>query len=95
LDKSLPNTFSEETAIVVGDLYRYGEHWKINAVEAGFFGGLAALCGSFCVDVEEEQPVPTQAVQPFINKPTVQTPTPPSAILEWETNKEISDLYCF
>ncbi len=52
----VPNTFSNETAIVVGDLYRHSGNWKFNSIGAGYFGGLAALCGSFGVDLKDEQP---------------------------------------
>ena len=43
--------FSVETAIVVGELYRYKGVWKFSAVGAGFSGGLAALCGNFGIEV--------------------------------------------
>ena len=52
----VPNTFSEETAIVVGDLYRHSGEWKFNSVGAGYFGGLASLCQDFGVEIEEETP---------------------------------------
>lgn len=47
--------FSVETAIVVGELYRYKGEWKFNAVGAGFSGGLEALCKNFGVEVGEGQ----------------------------------------
>ncbi|MDE6678854.1 MAG: TerD family protein, partial [Ruminococcus sp.] len=37
---------------VFGELYNYNGEWKFNAIGAGYQGGLAALCGSFGVDVE-------------------------------------------
>ena len=45
--------FSVETAIVVGEVYRYKGKWKFNAVGSGFKGGLAALCKNYGVDVKE------------------------------------------
>ena len=39
----LGEDFSIETAIVVGELYRYNGEWKFNAIGRGFQGGLAAL----------------------------------------------------
>jgi tellurite resistance protein TerA len=58
----VPNTFSEETAIVVGDLYQHSGQWKFNSVGAGYFGGLSALCSSYGVEVEEEYPATTSPV---------------------------------
>ena len=50
--------FSVETAIVVGELYRYKGVWKFSAVGAGFSGGLAALCGNFGIEVSAEPAAP-------------------------------------
>ncbi|MBA2944236.1 VWA domain-containing protein [Paenibacillus sp. CGMCC 1.16610] len=44
----------KETAIVVGELYRYNGEWKFNAIGSGFFGGLEALCTNFGLVVEKE-----------------------------------------
>ncbi|WP_379128234.1 TerD family protein [Paenibacillus sp. sgz500958] len=54
----LGNHFSVETAIVAGELYRYGGEWKFSAIAAGFSGGLQALCGNFGIDVREEPTPP-------------------------------------
>jgi stress response protein SCP2 len=43
---------TKETAIVVGELYLHNGDWKFSAVGSGFFGGLAALCGNFGIEVE-------------------------------------------
>lgn len=48
--------FSVETAIVLGEIYRYKGAWKFNATGAGFSGGLAALCNNFGIDVKDAQP---------------------------------------
>lgn len=48
----LGEDFSIETAVVVGELYRYKGEWKFNAIGSGFQGGLAALCGHYGIDVE-------------------------------------------
>ena len=63
--------FSVETAIVVGELYRYKGEWKFSAVGAGFSGGLEALCKNFGVEVGEGQgdapaapPAPTASPAP-------------------------------
>lgn len=43
-----------EVAIMVAELYRRNDSWKIRAVAQGFRGGLAALATSLGVDVEGE-----------------------------------------
>lgn len=48
----LGEDFSIETAAVFGELYKNGNEWKFNAIGSGYSGGLAALCGSYGVDVE-------------------------------------------
>ncbi len=48
----LGEDFSIETAIVVGELYRYNGEWKFNAIGSGFQGGLAALCAHYGLDAE-------------------------------------------
>jgi tellurium resistance protein TerD len=47
----LGEEFSVETAIVVGEIYRYNGEWKFNAIGSGFQGGLAALCRNFGLNV--------------------------------------------
>jgi len=47
----LGEDFSVETAIVVGELYRYGSEWKFNAIGSGFHGGLRSLCLNFGINV--------------------------------------------
>ncbi len=47
----LVEEFSIETALVVCEIYRYGNDWKFNAVGSGYQGGLEALCRSYGVDV--------------------------------------------
>lgn len=66
----LGKNFSVETAIVVGDLYRYNGEWKFNAIGSGYSGGLAALCKSFGIEVKADAPAqsppPAQTVVPVI-----------------------------
>ena len=47
----LGEDFSIETAIVVGELYKYNGDGKFNAIGSGFQGGLAALCGHYGIQV--------------------------------------------
>jgi stress response protein SCP2 len=50
-------SFTQESAIVLGELYRYKGEWKFKAEGAGFFGGLASLCDLYGVEVDNDQPV--------------------------------------
>lgn len=50
----LGNSFSVETAIVVGELYKYNGEWKFSAIGAGFSGGLEALCSNFGIEASNE-----------------------------------------
>jgi tellurium resistance protein TerD len=47
----LAEDFSEETAVLVAELYRNGTEWNFSAVGKGFKGGLATLCKHFGIDV--------------------------------------------
>ena len=62
--------FTVETAIVLGEVYRYKGAWKFNATGAGFSGGLAALCNDFGIEVKDVQtspPPPSEPPKPKIN----------------------------
>lgn len=47
----LMEEFSIETAIVVCEIYKYGNDWKFNAVGSGYQGGLRDLCLAYGVNV--------------------------------------------
>lgn len=68
----LGNHFSIETAIVIGELYRYNGEWKFNAIGAGYSGGLNALCASYGIDVKSESVPETAHVQPKAENPLPQ-----------------------
>ncbi len=70
-------SFSVETAIVLGEIYRYKGAWKFNATGAGFSGGLAALCNNFGIDVKDAQPPapPPEPERPKINMRRERTST--------------------
>ena len=60
--------FTVETAIVLGEVYRYKGSWKFNATGAGFSGGLAALCNNFGIEVKDTAPPPPpEPPKPKIN----------------------------
>lgn len=79
----LDNHFSVETAVVVGELYRYSGEWKFSAVAAGFAGGLKELCGNFGIEANEDpapaapQPEPIRQIPP-VAEPKQHIPPPPS-----------------
>ncbi len=66
---------SIETAIVLGEIYRYKGAWKFNATGAGFSGGLAALCNNFGIEVSDEMTAPPPPPEP--KKITI--PPPPTS----------------
>ena len=51
-------SFTVETAIVLGEIYRYKGTWKFSATGAGYKGGLAALCNDFGIEVSDEMTEP-------------------------------------
>lgn len=42
---------STNTAMIFGELYRYGNEWKFRAVGDGFTGGLYAMCTTYGVNI--------------------------------------------
>ena len=47
----LGEDFSIENTVVFGELYKYGEEWKFNAIGSGYTGGLASLCNNYGVNL--------------------------------------------
>ena len=50
---SLDTQSNQETALIVAELYRYQDKWKLRAVGQGFIGGLQPLAEFYGVDVSE------------------------------------------
>ena len=80
----LSDQLSSETAVVIGELYRYKSEWKFSVIDSGFKGGLAALCKSFgivvCEDEPQPEPPPPSAAAPFrSNHPAVPLAPPAAA----------------
>lgn len=48
----LSEDYSTETAMIFGEVYRYGGEWKFKAVGQGYAGGLRALAIQHGVDVQ-------------------------------------------
>ncbi len=61
-----PESFTIETAIVLGEVYRYKGAWKFSAIGAGYKGGLAALCNDFGIEVSDEMTTPPPIIEPPI-----------------------------
>ncbi|MGH4137602.1 TerD family protein [Clostridium sp.] len=50
LNYKFDENLSIETAMVVAEIYRYKDEWKINCIGSGFRGGLAALCDNYGIE---------------------------------------------
>jgi tellurite resistance protein TerA len=82
--------FTVETAIVLGEVYRYKGAWKFNATGAGFSGGLASLCNNFGIEVNEvSPPPPPEPERQKINtqREKIRIPPPPSQPKKVELRK--------
>lgn len=44
---------NSETAVVIGNLYKYNGHWRFVAVGNGYEGGLSALCANYGLEVTD------------------------------------------
>lgn len=76
LGAQIPTQGMQETALILGEFYRYKGAWKFRCVAQGFNGGLAPLATHFGVDISDSAPsaipVPTPApVAPPAPKPSI------------------------
>lgn len=68
-------SFTKESAIVLGEIYRYSGEWKFQAIGAGYFGGLADLCKIYGVEVDDQPNGDTQidlestGTEEYVNQP--------------------------
>ncbi len=53
LNYKFNDNLSIETAMVVAEIYRYKDQWKINCIGSGFRGGLEALCENYGIETVE------------------------------------------
>ncbi|MFH8662482.1 CAP domain-containing protein [Streptomyces afghaniensis] len=51
----------QETVLLLAELYRRGDHWKLRALGQGYADGLAGLARDFGVDVVDDPPAPASA----------------------------------
>lgn len=82
--------FTVETAIVLGEVYRYKGAWKFNATGAGFSGGLASLCNNFGIEVNDvAPPPPPEPERQKINtqREKIRIPPPPTQPKKVELRK--------
>lgn len=76
---SFGDDLQQETAIVVGELYRHQGQWKFNVIGSGFNGGLEALCLNYGLEIEESAsgiqddiPLPPPVEEPIKQKPNLE-----------------------
>ena len=50
LNYKFNDNLSIETAMVLAEIYRYKDQWKINCIGSGFRGGLEALCSNYGIE---------------------------------------------
>ncbi|WP_055485371.1 TerD family protein [Streptomyces sp. WMMB 322] len=72
-----PPSLGSETALVVVEVYRRGNAWKVRAVGQGYANGLGGIATDFGVDVEEPAaPAATPAPAPTPQAVPAPPPTP-------------------
>ncbi len=54
----VPMSSREESALILGELYKRNNEWKFRFVGQGFNGGLKPLCEHFGVDITDDAPPP-------------------------------------
>jgi stress response protein SCP2 len=75
-----PPQLSSETALVIVEVYRRGDGWKVRAVGQGYANGLAGIATDFGVSVEEPAAAQAAAVAAPVPPPApVPAPTPAPA----------------
>ncbi|MGX1804249.1 VWA domain-containing protein [Nocardia sp. NPDC055321] len=75
LNFEAPRFSGGETLVVLAELYRRGEGWKVRAVGQGYSSGLAGLAADFGVAIDDDEgpatPTPTGSNTPPATDPTV------------------------
>lgn len=83
-----------ERAVLLMELYRRGETWKLRAIGQGYADGLAGLATDFGIDVAEEEPSgeperPEEA-QPAAAAPPMSLRKPPLGTISLDKNSQVS-----
>jgi stress response protein SCP2 len=64
MEMTIPTDGRSEAALILCEIYKRNDVWKIRNVSQGFNGGLSALAKNFGVDIAEEDPRSTNAPAP-------------------------------
>lgn len=78
-----PPQLGRETALIVTEVYRRGDGWKVRAVGQGYANGLAGIATDFGVDIDEPAAAPADQAPPAAPTgpagPTVGSPSAPGS----------------
>ncbi|QMU78576.1 TerD family protein [Streptacidiphilus sp. PB12-B1b] len=74
-----PPRLGPETALIVVELYRRGEQWKLRAVGQGYADGLAGIATDFGVSVDDPGPAAAPATHAAQPAPAAPAPAQPVA----------------
>ncbi|MET9827713.1 CAP domain-containing protein [Streptomyces sp. NPDC006385] len=83
----------QETVLLLAEIYRRGDGWKLRALGQGYADGLAGLARDFGVDVVEDAtptPVPSAPAPPVPAAPPVPTARPATHTLSAVTTPHLS-----
>ena len=87
-------TLQQEKAVMLAELYRHGNEWRLNTVGQGFNGGLAALVTYFGGEVaadEAEAPPPSNRTAPApVAPPADPVPLPVSGPVKLTKNQTVN-----
>ncbi|MHA0033450.1 TerD family protein [Deinococcus sp. PESE-38] len=74
-------TLHQEKAVMLAELYRHGNEWRLNTVGQGFDGGLAALVTYFGGEVAADEAAADEASSPSDRAvPAPAAPPPPRSV---------------
>ncbi|MDQ1042868.1 CAP domain-containing protein [Streptomyces sp. V4I2] len=89
LARFVPSRPSQETVLLLAEIYRRGDGWKLRALGQGYTDGLAGLARDFGVDVADAPPAPTTRPTPPASLPTARPPLPSVPSLPPRTARQI------
>ena len=70
----------DETAVVLGELYRRSGAWRFRAVGQGYASGLAGVAGDYGITVDQDLPAEEPASQAVIEREDAASDTPDDAV---------------
>ncbi|KOU69207.1 stress protein [Streptomyces sp. MMG1533] len=79
LARFAPQRPRQETVLLLAEIYRRGDGWKLRALGQGYADGLAGLARDFGVDVVQDTPAPTRPLPSAsfpTTRPAPKTPSP-------------------